>query len=301
MILELLACAFFASSLAVSSLPYTGLSQKFVGIQNVSIYQRVGYCPMSLRGTGYPTADNGKIDIYFYFSTKLADITNSNYLYTNNYYFGDKSQLVVSDSKPTDYSYLSFLVYRVAQSDNTYTYFFELNECTFSNSSFSFCFVQRTYSTSTESYNYFPSISGSIDENGNCSEKGIQLYSKNHTETSTVSLQLVLSVSNISNVDTSLVYNQGYEKGKNDWYQKGKRDGEQIGYEKGHLDGINEDFTNNALINFFDLILSAPVKIIQNSLNFELFGINFANLAFGIITIAMIVFVISFFVGKGKS
>ena len=78
-----------ASSFAVSSLPYTGLSQKFVGVQDVSIYQRAGYVPFRLSGSNYPTADDGKIELYFYFDTKLASIQNSTYLVANEYYFGD--------------------------------------------------------------------------------------------------------------------------------------------------------------------------------------------------------------------
>lgn len=301
MIFELLACAFFASSLAVSSLPYTGLAQKFVGVQNVSIYQRTGYVPFRLSGSNYPTADDGKTDLYFYFATQLPSVQNSSYLVANDFYFGDLTQLVVTDIKPKDYTYISFITYRVLQSDNTYTYFFELTDCNYSNSSFSFSFIVRSYSSSSQQYDYFPAVSSSVDEDGKCADVGLQLYSKHNNAGSSLYLNFSFSVSNISNVDTSLAYNQGYEKGKNDWYQQGKKDGEKIGYDKGHLDGMNEDFTNNALINLFDSILSAPVKIIQNSLNFELFGVNFANLAFGIITISMIVFVISFFVGKGKS
>lgn len=296
----LLSSLCLASSFAVSSLPYTGLSQKFVGVQNVSIYQRAGYVPFRLSGSNYPTIDDGKIDIYFYFDTKLASVQNSTYLVANDFYFGDQSQLVVSDIKPTDYNYISFLTYRVLQSDNTYTYFFELTDCNFSNSSFSFAFVQRSYNSSTQQNDYFPSVSSSVDENGKCSDVGLQFSSKHNSAGSSIYINFSFSVSTILNVDTSLAYNQGYENGKNDWYRKGWEDGEKSGIEKGKEIGASQDFTTNALTSLVNSILTAPYTILKDGLNFEFFGINFGAITFSLITVALVAMVISFLIGKFK-
>lgn len=290
----------FASSLAVSTLPYTGLSQKFVGVQNVSVYQRSGFVPFRLSGTNYPAADGGKTDLYFYFDTKLASVQNSSYLVANGFYFGEKSQLVVSDIKPTDYSYISFLTYRVLQSDNTYTYFFELTDCNFSNSSVSFAFLERAYNSSIEQYSYFPAISTSVDETGKCADVGLQFYSKRNSAGASLNLNFSFSVSNITNVDTTNAYNQGYENGKNEWYRKGWEDGEKRGIEEGKEIGASQDFTTNALTSLVNTIFTAPYTILKDGLNFEFFGINFGALTFSLITVALVAMVISFLIGKFK-
>lgn len=79
---------------------------------------------------------------------------------------------------------------------------------------------------------------------------------------------------------------QGYQRG----YSDGSRDGYQSGFNAGIADG--GDYSFNAL---FYAIFDAPLKVIQEGLQFEIFGVNVATLVLSLITLAFIVFVLRFF------
>lgn len=288
MIFELLACAFFASSLALTSninpnnLPYVD-GVKAVPLTYTGRYSfNLSSFNSSQVVLGLLVEDDSPLP------TGVSTISGNS--------IPTSEHLNLSNvSSGTDYFVFDVSKSFYGSSTTSYNLTFTLRSCHMFSTWFSLSLTTPALNSSTT---YQSPISGVCDSNGN-------IYCNNSSWTYTgvsSNLRLFFDFSwfSVSSQDNTIAYSQGYESGKNQGYQQGKADGEKIGYDKGYNDGMNEDFTNNALINLFDSILSAPVKIIQNSLNFELFGVNFANLAFGIITIAMIVFVISYFVGKGK-
>lgn len=94
-------------------------------------------------------------------------------------------------------------------------------------------------------------------------------------------------------------YKQGYDNGYQKGYEQGNNDGYTTGYDNGKKIAVDNALEETGLLGLFNAILSAPTQIIGNSLNFELFGVNFANVAFALITISLIVMVVSFFLKKG--
>lgn len=88
-------------------------------------------------------------------------------------------------------------------------------------------------------------------------------------------------------------YNQGYEKGRIDGFTEGDQYGYDRGYEEGKFDGATEGTTG--WMNFKNLIFTifdAPFYILTTALDFELFGINIAGTLIGIISLALIVFIL---------
>lgn len=306
MIFELLACAFFASSLALA----------------YPVTRSVPLSP-SISAEMAKTNSNARIDISVPFTSNNETGSKSCYLVysphqplvdnsTNSLFRldSDISPFYLLNSEGFESTYINdFNEWLKIRFDYSLTQDKETLKYT---KSFSFV-VDSVNSSSNSSWNFFLAISRSHTNNvfayfnaGSHFLNDYNLISQGSTTSDTAPTSLssflffVLTFAKYS-VSSDLAYSQGYSTAKDEWYQKGKVDGEKIGYEKGKADGANDNFANDALISLFDSVLSAPVKIIQNSLNFELFGVNFASLAFGVITIAMIVFVISFFVGKGKS
>lgn len=306
MIFELLACAFFASSLALAY-PVT----------------RSASLSPSISAEMAKTNNPARINISVPFTSSNETGSKSCYLvYSPNQPLVDSSTNPLfqldSDISPfyllnsdifestyiTDYNeWLKIRFnYSLVQDKETLKY----------TKSFSFV-VDSVNSSSNASWNFILVLSRSHTNNifsyynaGTYFLNDYNLISEGSSTSDTAPTSMssyiffILTFAKYS-VSSDLAYSQGYNTAKNEWYQKGKVDGEKIGYDKGKADAANDNFANDALISLFDSVLSAPVKIIQNSLNFELFGVNFASLAFGVITIAMIVFVISFFIGKGKS
>lgn len=93
-------------------------------------------------------------------------------------------------------------------------------------------------------------------------------------------------------------YLKGYNQGKTDGYNIGYKDGENVGYNNGKSEVVDDALEETGFLGLFNAVLGAPSKVIGESLNFELFGINFASLTFTLITISLIVFVISVFLKK---
>jgi len=124
-------------------------------------------------------------------------------------------------------------------------------------------------------------------------------------------------------------YESGYSSGKTDGessgyesgYSSGKTDGESSGYESGYADGLEVGDPDNVYkagysagetdgynkackegynenFNFSDLIfeiLDAPFTLINNCLNFEIFGVDISQLVKFLLTISIVAFVIGRF------
>lgn len=107
---------------------------------------------------------------------------------------------------------------------------------------------------------------------------------------------------NLENLTDTQMYNQGYQDGllaeQNNIYQQGREDGFSGGYNQGYVEGI-EAASNN---NFFTLIGAAvdvPITALTSLLNFTFLGVNLLAFVTSILTLALIIFVIKKFMGKG--
>ena len=85
-------------------------------------------------------------------------------------------------------------------------------------------------------------------------------------------------------------YNEGYTNGKDNGYNQGFNEGKENGYNQGFNEGLTaSDQTFSTLVNSF---INAPFTFAKEALDFDLFGINILNIAFGLLTIGIIVFIL---------
>ena len=97
--------------------------------------------------------------------------------------------------------------------------------------------------------------------------------------------------------DNGESYDNGYKSG----YYDGNNDGFIKGYDKGYDIGIINGQKNGEKVNanFGEMILNvldAPRQALSNILNFDFLGVNIGNLVFFLISTALVVFVIKFFI-----
>lgn len=93
-------------------------------------------------------------------------------------------------------------------------------------------------------------------------------------------------------------YNQGLLDNQNTIYQEGRQDGFNGGYNQGYDEGVSAASNNN----FFTLIGAAvdvPITALTSLLNFTFLGVNLLAFVTSILTLALIIFVIKKFMGKG--
>lgn len=104
-----------------------------------------------------------------------------------------------------------------------------------------------------------------------------------------------ISLGNNDSISFSSGYSNGYQVG----YEKGSTDGYEKGYDVGNIEGYNkgveQDFASSGFSSLLQSILSFPVNLVKNSLNFEFMGINIASLIMFIISISIVAFVIKRF------
>lgn len=100
-------------------------------------------------------------------------------------------------------------------------------------------------------------------------------------------------------------YEQGYYDGSNSSYQTGfgdgYNDGRAVGYDDGYHSGYSAGVLNANDYSFLGLIgavVDAPVNTFVSLLNFEIFGFNFLSCLTGILTIALIITIVRFILGK---
>lgn len=121
----------------------------------------------------------------------------------------------------------------------------------------------------------------------------------------------------INNFSNSTVYktafNDGFNNGKEDGkltgISEGFEDGSAVGFDSGYKEGLN----SSAEYTWFGLIgslIDAPIRVLFGNkdqygqfksglLSFEIFGVNMINLFAGILTIALIIFILRTTLGKG--
>lgn len=92
-------------------------------------------------------------------------------------------------------------------------------------------------------------------------------------------------------------YDEGETEGLDRGYISGWTDGEQFGYDAGYIDGNYKAAVDSA--NSFDnmgkliwTIVDMPFVMLQQVLNFDIFGINISTLVLGLLTIGLFIFVI---------
>ena len=92
----------------------------------------------------------------------------------------------------------------------------------------------------------------------------------------------------------------GFVNGEEKGYKDGREKGEEIGYENGKHDGYYQGRADEASEGtFFTLIfdvIDAPVKVLSKVLNFEILGVDMLGLASSLLTFAILVTVVKFFV-----
>ena len=94
-------------------------------------------------------------------------------------------------------------------------------------------------------------------------------------------------------------YQKGLVDGKQNGYNKGKIDGYNWGYERGKQAGYNEGINSNLETNGFktllNSIISYPINLVKNSLDFNFMGINVAQIVMFLISLGIVAFVIQKF------
>lgn len=109
------------------------------------------------------------------------------------------------------------------------------------------------------------------------------------------------------NVDLS--DNSYYEQGYDDGYSTGNTDGQSIGYNNGYNAGKSDGYNNGynaglqagndySFLGLMSAVVDAPISIFTGLLNFELLGVNVLDLVTGLLTFAVVIFVVSLILGK---
>lgn len=109
---------------------------------------------------------------------------------------------------------------------------------------------------------------------------------------------------NLSTIDDNTFYQNGYTNGYNaglsdgssSGYNQGYSAGQTIGYDNGYSAGLvaGGDHTFMSLIG---AVIDAPVSAFTSLLNFEILGVNLLGFITGLLTLAIIVFIIKLCMG----
>lgn len=91
-------------------------------------------------------------------------------------------------------------------------------------------------------------------------------------------------------VDISILYYDfGYEDGERVGFNQGYEEGRSIGYEE----GAN---SSNTLVGMVGAIFTGPVTMFQQIFNFNVLGINFAEMLLGLVTLLVVIWLIKKFI-----
>lgn len=95
-------------------------------------------------------------------------------------------------------------------------------------------------------------------------------------------------------------YSAGYSAGKLDGsssgYNQGYDAGETIGYQNGYNDGV-EHGGNYTFLGLIGAVIDAPINAFTSLLNFDVLGVNILSLITGLLSIAIIVFIVKLCMG----
>lgn len=98
-----------------------------------------------------------------------------------------------------------------------------------------------------------------------------------------------------SSNDYNLGYNDGYSSGYNSAVSKGNSDAYNSGYNDGFQQGLNGDLESNGFRTLLTSILSYPINLVRESLNFEFMGINISSVVMFLVSLGIVAFVIKEF------
>ena len=107
-----------------------------------------------------------------------------------------------------------------------------------------------------------------------------------------------LDISNNTYYETGYTdgYNAGLSDGEDTGYQDGYNAGETIGYQNGYNAGV-EHGGNYSFMGLIGAVIDAPVSAFTSLLNFELLGVNILGFISGLLTLALIIFIIKLCMG----
>ena len=115
-------------------------------------------------------------------------------------------------------------------------------------------------------------------------------------ENRTYYLDLDFSSNNYYDIGYQDGYNAGVSDGNNTGYQDGYNSGYNIGYTEGYDIGVDvgNDYSFSSL---FGAVIDTPVTAFTSLLNFEIFGVNILGLVTGLLSLAVIVFIVKLCLG----
>lgn len=87
-------------------------------------------------------------------------------------------------------------------------------------------------------------------------------------------------------------YSQGKTAGESQGYTTGYAAGKEDGYDSGYLAGQQ---SNTTLGTEIANVGSAPIRMLKEMLNFEIFGLNFSNMALACLSVLLVIKVAKFF------
>lgn len=88
---------------------------------------------------------------------------------------------------------------------------------------------------------------------------------------------------------STLYYDFGYEDGERVGFNQGYEEGRSIGYEE----GAN---ASNTLVGMVGAIFTGPVTMFEQIFNFNVLGINFAEMLLGLVTLLVVIWLIKKFI-----
>lgn len=89
----------------------------------------------------------------------------------------------------------------------------------------------------------------------------------------------------------------GYKEGKDVGYKEGYENGKDVGYNDGKADGYDKGMQDSG--GFYSMIFAvfdAPIQVLTDMFNFEIFGVNMTAFVISIISIAVISFIVRMFI-----
>lgn len=98
-----------------------------------------------------------------------------------------------------------------------------------------------------------------------------------------------------SSSDYNLGYNDGYSSGYNSAMSSGNSNAYIDGYNKGYNEGVEEDLSSSGFKTLITTILSYPVNMVRESLNFEFMGVHVASIVLFVVSLGIVAFVIKRF------
>jgi hypothetical protein len=92
-------------------------------------------------------------------------------------------------------------------------------------------------------------------------------------------------------------YNSGFSEGQDQGYTTGFEAGKGAGYNSGYTAGIAAG-SNNNFMSLIVAVVDAPIKAFSSLFNFDILGFNMKTFVLSILTAALIVAIMRFFMGK---